>query len=57
MRLSQDRLVLAATVFSESAWVFALLGVLGVATGRDESPINWFAVVVLMGLSLVLAMS
>ena len=55
MSLSQDRLVLAATVISESAWVFALLGILGVATGRDASPINWFAVVLLLGLSLILA--
>ncbi len=54
MRLSQDRLVLAATVVSESAWVYALLGVLGAASGRDEGPLDWFGVVAILGLSTVL---
>lgn len=46
---ARDRLIVAALVVSESAWLYALLGVLGLAMGTDGSPLGWLAVLALMG--------
>ena len=54
MRLSQDSLVRGAAVVLESAWLFALMGVVGLVLGLEGSPLNWPAVLLVMGLSLVI---
>ena len=48
----QTRLVLWALVIGESAWVFAVLGVLGLWMGQDSGPLSWPTIVVLMLVSL-----
>ena len=55
MSVSQDRLVLAATAVSESAWLFSVGGVAAVVMGRGESPLSWFAILATLGLALVVA--
>ena len=51
----QDRLVVAATVLAESAWLFALLGLVGVALAQDGSPLSLSAVLALVGISALTA--
>ena len=53
MRLSQDRLVLAATVVAESAWVYAALGVVAAAMDREGSPLAWLGVLTVLAVSVV----
>ena len=53
MFLSQHRLLLAAAVISESASVFAILGVLGLASGLGGSPVAWTTVIGVLGGSLL----
>ena len=54
MSSAQDRWVLGAAVLSESAWLFSLVGVLGVWMGRGGSPLSWPAVLTVITVSLVL---
>ena len=53
MRLSRDRLVLGAVVFSESAWLFSALGVAGLVFGLGGSPLSWAALLVLLGIPVI----
>ena len=55
MPLRQDRVVLAAHVVAESAWVFALAGIVGTLAGFDSSPLSWYGVVGILGLSVLLS--
>ena len=55
MFLSQHRLLLAAAVISESASVFAILGVVGLASGLGGSPVPWTTVIGVLGASLLVA--
>ena len=55
--MSQYRLVLGAAVVSESAWVFSILGAVGLASGLGGSPVSWTAVMGVMGVSVVVARS
>ena len=55
MPLRQDRVVLAAHVVAESAWVFALAGIIGALGGFDSSPLTWYGVVGILGLSVFLS--
>ena len=55
MPLRQDRVVLAAHVVAESAWVFALAGIVGTLAGFDSSPQSWYGVVGILGLSVLLS--
>lgn len=55
MPLRQDRVVLAAHVVAESAWVFALMGVVGTLAGFDSSPLSWYGVAGILGLSVLLS--
>ncbi len=55
MHSAQDRLVIGATVISESAWMFALLGMIGIAMAKDGSPLSLLAVLVIMSASLLTA--
>ena len=48
MNPPQTRLVLWALVIAESAWVFAVLGVLGLWMGQDSGPFRWPTLVALM---------
>ena len=52
MNASQARLVLWALVIGESAWVFSVLGMLGLWMGQDSGPLSWPTIVVLMFASL-----
>ena len=52
---ARDRLVAAALVISESAWVYALLGIVGLALGTRGSPLGWLAVLSLMAAAAILA--
>ena len=45
---SRDRAVIGALVVAESAWLFALLGIIGVGMGAHGSPLGWLAVLALM---------
>ncbi len=55
MSLAQDRLVLASIVLSESAWIFAAFGLIGLAFTSGTSPLNWVAVLAIMAVSLLIA--
>ena len=51
----QLRLVVVATLLSESAWLYALVAVSGVMLGTGANPLTWTAVVVLLALSYIVA--
>ena len=55
MPLRQDRIVLAAHVVAESAWVFALAGIVGTLAGFDSSPLSWYGVAGVLGTSVLLS--
>ena len=55
MPLRQDRVVLATHVVAESAWVFALAGIVGTLAGFDSSPLSWYGVAGILGLSVLLS--
>ncbi len=55
MPLRQDRVVLAAHVLAESAWVFALAGIVGTLAGFDSSPLSWYGIAGILGLSVLLS--
>ena len=52
---TRDRLVAAALAFSESAWIYALLGVVGLALGAGGSPLGWVVILGLMAASALAA--
>ena len=55
MPLRQDRVVLAAHVLAESAWVFALAGIVGTLAGFESSPLSWYGIAGILGLSVLLS--
>ena len=55
MSLDRDRWVLGASVVSESAWVYALMAVAGVAFGVGGSPLAWTAVLAIMAISVLVS--
>ncbi|MCY4528428.1 MAG: DUF4129 domain-containing protein [Chloroflexi bacterium] len=55
MPLRQDRVVLTAHVVAESAWVFALAGIIGTFADFDSSPLSWYGVAGVLGLSVLLS--
>ena len=55
MSSAQDRLVTAATLLAESAWIFALAGVVGAAFSLDGSPLGWVAVLAVLATSFLVA--
>lgn len=55
MNNTQDRIVLAATLMAESAWLYALARVSGVVFSVDGSPLGWLGVLAILGTSLLLA--
>ncbi len=55
MNSAQDKLVFAATVISESAWLFAALGMLGLLLANNGSPLGLIAVLVIVTFSFLIA--
>lgn len=55
MSLSRDSWVTAANLIAESAWLFAALGVAGIAMGLDASPLSWPAVLIILGIAALVA--
>ncbi len=55
MNSAQDRLTLFAFLLEESAWLFALFGMIGLMMGGGGSPMGWFAALAIMSSSLLLA--
>ena len=51
MILTRERLTYVTLVVSESAWLFAFISILGVAAGSTGSPLSFFAIIGLLGLS------
>lgn len=54
MSLTRERLTYITLVVSEAAWLFAFISILGVAAGAKGSPISFFAILGLLGLSTFL---
>ena len=54
MTLTRERLTYATLVVSESAWLFAFITILGVAAGSTGSPLSYFAILGLLGLSTLM---
>ncbi len=54
MTLTRERLTYATLVVSESAWLFAFITILGVAAGSAGSPLSYFAILGLLGLSTLM---
>ena len=55
MSSAQDKWVLAAIAVSESAWLYAILGVAALPLQLDSNPLNWFAVLAVLASSLVVS--
>ena len=51
---AQSRIVLAATIVVESAWLHAALGVMFIVGGA-ESPLNWGGIVTALGLTAMVS--
>lgn len=50
-----ERIVLAALVVAESAWVYALLAIIGIGLGGGGSPLGWLAVLSVLAVSATVA--
>ena len=55
MNTFQDRVISASALLSDSAWLYALIAVMGLGSGVGGSPLGWTAVVALMIVSFVTA--
>ena len=55
MNTLQDRVISASVLLSESAWLYAMMGIMGLGSGVGGSPLGWSAVVSLMLVSFVTA--
>ena len=53
MTLTRERVTYITLVFSEAAWLYAFISVLGVAAGSTGSPLSFFAILGLLGLSTI----
>ena len=51
MTLTRDKLTYATLVVSEAAWLYAFISILGIAAGSSGSPLNFFAILGMLGLS------
>ena len=54
MTLTRERVTYITLVVSEAAWLYAFISVLGVAAGSEGSPLSFFAILGLLGLSTVM---
>ncbi len=57
MNSAQDKWVLAAIAVSESAWLYAILGVLALPAQIGGNPLDWYAVLAVLASSLVVSRS
>ena len=55
MSSAQDKWVLAAIAVSESAWLYAILGLAALPVQLGSNPLDWFAVVAVLASSLVVS--
>ncbi len=55
MSSAQDRFVVFALLIAESAWLFALIGILGLMLGGAGSPLDWLAVLAVLTASMIVA--
>ena len=55
MSSAQDKWVLAAIAVSESAWLYAILGVAALPLQLGSNPLDWFAVLAVLASSLVVS--
>lgn len=55
MSSAQDKIVTAALLLSESAWLTALFGVVGLMLGEGISPLGWLGVIAILGSSLIVS--
>ena len=49
MREHRSKIIYACTAITESCWLFALLGIIGLTAGQGGSPLPWLAVFLLLG--------
>ena len=49
MREHRSKIIYACTAITESCWLFALLGIVGLIAGQGGSPLPWLAVFLLLG--------
>ena len=54
MTLTRERVTYITLVLSEAAWLYAFISVLGVAAGSTGSPLSFFAILGLLGLSTII---
>jgi hypothetical protein len=50
-----ERIVLAALVVAESAWVYGLLAIIGIGLGGGGAPLSWLAVLSVLAVSAIVA--
>ena len=53
MNLASDRFVAAASLVTESAWLYAVCGMVGLMFGIGGSPLIWLAVLAILSSSLI----
>ncbi|MCY4430735.1 MAG: DUF4129 domain-containing protein [Rhodospirillales bacterium] len=53
MTLTRERVTYFTLVVSEAAWLYAFISVLGVSAGSSGSPLSFFAILGLLGLSTI----
>ena len=51
MNSAQDRLIVGATLLSESAWLFAVFSMVGLVLGAGRSPLGWLAALAILAAS------
>lgn len=54
MTLTREKVTYITLVVSEAAWLYAFISVLGVAAGSEGSPLGFFAILGLLGLSTIM---
>ena len=55
MNTVQDRLVTASVLLSDSAWLYAVMVLVGLGSGVGRSPLGWTAIVALLTVSFLTA--
>ena len=55
MSSAQNRFVLWATLLADSAWLYAVFALVGLALGREGSPLGWLAVLAILCFSFLVA--
>jgi hypothetical protein len=53
--LAQDRIITAAVLLAESAWIATVIGIIGLLLGGGGGPLVWLAILAIMSASLLVA--